>query len=174
MAQVAGIDVFDMIRRWTDGVFHFMPSADENNQATGAYVSENAPEYSDLREALASLGIDESLTPTWFLNGFGAGSLEVVSSSASGIVNLVASSKNGTTFSLDIIRYISTDYLPGTQSEKDTENIEQYSNDQQTFYILSNVNTITATWSDDLIVEQTTGSISDEYMKKIIDSIGGV
>ena len=68
----------------------------------------------------------------------------------------------------------SADYLSGTQFEKDTENIEQYSNDQQTFYILSNVDTITATWSDGLIVEQITGNISDEYMKKIIDSIGGV
>ena len=76
--------------------------------------------------------------------------------------------------SLDIIRYTSADYLSGTQFEKDTENIEQYSNDQQTFYILSNVDTITATWSDGLIVEQITGNISDEYMKKIIDSIGGV
>ena len=89
-------------------------------------------------------------------------------------VNFVASSENGTTFSLDIIRYTSADYLSGTQFEKDTENIEQYSNDQQTFYILSNVDTITATWSDGLIVEQITGNISDEYMKKIIDSIGGV
>ena len=104
---------------------------------------------------------------------FEAGNLEVVSSSVSDIVNFVASSENGTTFSLDIIRYTSADYLSGTQFEKDTENIEQYSNDQQTFYILSNVDTITATWSDGLIVEQITGNISDEYMKKIIDSIGG-
>lgn len=173
-AQAAGIDVFGTIGRWTDEVFHFVPSADENNQATGAYAGENAPEYSDLREALASLEIDESLAPTWFPNGFEAGNLEVVSSSVSDIVNFVASSENGTTFSLDIIRYTSADYLSGTQFEKDTENIEQYSNDQQTFYILSNVDTITATWSDGLIVEQITGNISDEYMKKIIDSIGGV
>ena len=138
------------------------------------YPCETEPEYSDLREALASLEIDESLAPTWFPNGFEAGNLEVVSSSVSDIVNFVASSENGTTFSLDIIRYTSADYLSGTQFEKDTENIEQYSNDQQTFYILSNVDTITATWSDGLIVEQITGNISDEYMKKIIDSIGGV
>ena len=169
-AQAAGIDVFGTIGRWTDEVFHFVPSADENNQATGAYAGENAPEYSDLREALASLEIDESLAPTWFPNGFEAGNLEVVSSSVSDIVNFVASSENGTTFSLDIIRYTSADYLSGTQFEKDTENIEQYSND----HILSNVDTITATWSDGLIVEQITGNISDEYMKKIIDSIGGV
>ena len=108
------------------------------------------------------------------IKSFEAGNLEVVSSSVSDIVNFVASSENGTTFSLDIIRYTSADYLSGTQFEKDTENIEQYSNDQQTFYILSNVDTITATWSDGLIVEQITGNISDEYMKKIIDSIGGV
>lgn len=82
--------MFGTIGRWTDEVFHFVPSADENNQATGAYAGENAPEYSDLREALASLEIDESLAPTWFPNGFEAGNLEVVSSSVSDIVNFVA------------------------------------------------------------------------------------
>ena len=60
------------------------------------------------------------------------------------------------------------------QFEKDAENVEQYSNNQQTFYILSNVDTITATWSDGLLVEQIAGNISDEDIKKIIDSIGVV
>ena len=45
-AQASGIDVFGTIGRWTDDVFHFVPSADGNNQATGAYASKNAPEYS--------------------------------------------------------------------------------------------------------------------------------
>ena len=173
-AQASGIDVFGTIGRWTDDVFHFVPSADGNNQATGAYASKNAPEYSALREALASLGIDENLAPTWFPDGFEAGNLEIVSSSVSDIVNFVASSENGTIFSLDIIRYASADYLSDTQFEKDAENVEQYSNNQQTFYILSNADTITATWSEGLLVEQITGNISDEAMKKIIDSIGGI
>ena len=173
-AQASGIDVFGTIGRWTDDVFHFVPSADENNQATGAYAGENAPEYSALREALASLGIDENLAPTWLPDGFEAGNLEIASSTIGDTVNFVASSENGTTFSLDIIRYTSTDYLSSTQFEKDAENIEQYSNSQQTFYILSNVDTITATWSDGLLVEQIAGNISDEDMKKIIDSIGGI
>ena len=127
-----------------------------------------------MREALASLGIDENLAPTWFPDGFEAGNLEIVSSSVSDIVNFVASSENGTIFSLDIIRYASADYLSDTQFEKDAENVEQYSNNQQTFYILSNVDTITATWSDGLLVEQIAGNISDEDIKKIIDSIGVV
>ena len=173
-AQASGIDVFGTIGRWTDDVFHFVPSADENNQATGTHAGENAPEYSALREALASLGIDENLAPTWFPDGFEAGNLDISSSPFSDIVNFSASSENGTTFSLDIIRYTSADYLSGTQFEKDAENVEQYSNNQQTFYILSNVDTITATWSDGLLVEQITGNISDENIKKIIDSIGGI
>lgn len=173
-AQASGIDVFGTIGRWTDDVFHFVPSADENNQTTGAHAGENAPEYSALREALASLGIDENLAPTWLPDGFEAGNLEIASSTIGDTVNFVASNENGATFSLDIIRYTSTDYLSGTQFEKDAENIEQYSNSQQTFYILSNVDTITATWSDGLLVEQIAGNISDEDMKKIIDSIGGI
>lgn len=174
VAQASGFDVFGAIGRWTDDVFHFVPSVGESDKSTGTYISKNASEYAALREALASLGIDENLVPTWFPDGFEPGNLEIASSTIGDTVNFVASGKNGTVFSLDIILYNSADYLSGTQFEKDAENVEQYSNNQQTFYILSNVDTITATWSDGLLVEQIAGNISDEDMKKIIDSIGGI
>ena len=174
VAQASGFDVFGAIGRWTDDVFHFVPSVGESGKSTGTYISKNASEYAALRKSLASLGIDENLVPTWFPDGFEPGNLEIASSTIGDTVNFVASGKNGTVFSLDIIRYNSADYLSGTQFEKDAENVEQYSNNQQTFYILSNVDTITATWSDGLLVEQIAGNISDEDMKKIIDSIGGI
>ena len=47
------------------------------------------------------------------------------------------------------------------------------SNESQTFYILSNADTITATWSDGLLVEQFSGNISEDTIKNLIDSIGG-
>lgn len=174
VAQASGFDVFGTIGRWTDDVFHFVPSVGESGKSTGTYISKNASEYAALREALASLGIDENLVPTWYPDGFEPGNLDISSSPFSDIVNFSASSENGTSFSLDIIRYTSADYLSATQFEKDVEDVEQYSNNQQTFYILSNVDTITATWSNGLLVEQITGNISDEDIKKIIDSIGVV
>lgn len=52
--------------------------------------------------------------------------------------------------------------------------MEQYLSNQKTFYIFSNIDTITATWSDGLLVEQITGNVSIEEIKAIIDSIGVV
>ena len=63
-------------------------------------------------------------------------------------------------------------HLQATQFEKDANNVEQYSNEHQTFYILSNADTITATWSNDLIMMQLSGNIPKDDLKKIIDSIG--
>lgn len=174
VAQASGFDVFGTIGRWTDDVFQFVPSAGENNQASGTHAGENAPEYSALREALASVGLNEKLAPTWCPEGFILGEPKIVASNISNTVSFSASSSDGTFFSMDVICYNSADYLSDTQFEKDAENVEQYSNNQQTFYILSNVDTITATWSDGLLVEQITGNISDKDIKKIIDSIGGI
>ena len=64
-AQAAGIDVFGTIGRWTDNVFRFMPSGNENSTSTGANAGEDISKYATLREALASVGIDENLAPTW-------------------------------------------------------------------------------------------------------------
>lgn len=172
-AQASGIDVFGTIGRWTDDVFHFAPSTDEHNQATGTHAGENAPEYAALREALTSLGIDENLAPTWCPEEFVATEPQIVSSNASDTVCLILSNGNDQFVSVDIIRYNSSQYLADTQFEKDAGDVEQYSNESQTFYILSNADTITATWSDGLLVEQFSGNISEDTIKNLIDSIGG-
>ena len=69
-------------------------------------------------------------------------------------------------------RYNTEQHLQATQFEKDANNVEQYSNEHQTFYILSNADTITATWSNDLIMMQLSGNIPKDDLKKIIDSLG--
>ena len=58
--------------------------------------------------------------------------------------------------------------------EKDKSPVEQYTSGAKTVYILSNNKTITAAWSDGLIVEMITGNLTVEEVKAIIDSIGGM
>ena len=173
VAQASGIDVFGMIGRWTDDVFHFMPVTDESSESTGVYADENAPEYDALREALASLGIDEALAPTWYPESFTLTEPEIKTSRISMSVTLEAVGPDGSFVSVDIIQYSSTQLLPKTSFEKDARDIEYYSNSKQDFYILSNLNTTTAVWSDGLLVQQITGNLSGDDIKKMIDSIGG-
>ena len=175
VAQASGIDVFGMIGRWTDDVFHFMPVTDESSESTGVYADENAPEYDALREALASLGIDENLAPMGYPAGFAASEPEILDSSISDTVYLeLINDKNGHNISVEIIQYHAEQYLQMTRFEKDTNDVEQYSNGHQIFYILSNMDTVTATWSNGLTVIQLSGNTSKYDLKKIIDSIGGI
>ena len=88
-------------------------------------------------------------------------------------VTLEAVGPDGSFVSVDIIQYSSTQLLPKTSFEKDARDIEYYSNSKQDFYILSNLNTTTAVWSDGLLVQQITGNLSGDDIKKMIDSIGG-
>lgn len=50
------------------------------------------------------------------------------------------------------------------------EAAEEYGH--QTFYILSNIDTLTAVRSDDCVIVCMIGTISREELKQIIDSIG--
>ena len=172
-AQASGIDVFGTIGRWTDNVFHFMPSRNENSTSTGAHAGENISKYATLREALASVGIDENLAPTWCPDGFTASEPETVNSSVGNAVYFILSGRDGEFISLDFIRYHSRGNLEETLFEKDVKGVEQYSNGEQTFYILSNIDTITATWSDGLIIAQFSGDTTEDILKKLIDSVGG-
>ena len=73
-----------------------------------------------------------------------------------------------------ITRYQIPEDLDYLTFEKDDSSIEQYMVGSQSFYILSNNNNITATWSNGLLVEQISGNLTVDEMKKIIDSIGGI
>lgn len=58
--------------------------------------------------------------------------------------------------------------------EKDDNLVEEYTSNQRTFYILSNIDSTTAAWSDAQSLEVTiSGNISKDEIISIIDSIGG-
>ena len=173
VAQASGFDVFGTLGRWTDNVFHFEPLTDESRKSTGIHSGGNVLEYDELREALTSIGIDENLAPTWCPAGFTAGVPQVVTTNVSDAVYFSLADESGAYIYLDFLIYNSEQYLEDTLLEKDTSGVELYSNEHQTFYILSNVDTTTAIWSDGLLMEQLSGNVSEDILKKLIDSIGG-
>ena len=172
-AQASGIDVFGTIGRWTDEMFHFGSFQEGDSGSTAAAVETGAPEYDEFREAVVSLGMDESLVPTWCPAGFEPSETEIYSTSISDIVYLTFSDESDNYFILTILRYSSEEHMQRTNFEKDSTEVLQYSNGRQTFYILSNIDTVTAVWSDGLIALQITGNIPNDVLIDMIDSIGG-
>ena len=167
-AQAAGFDVLGMLGQWTDEIFHFTSGPESGESA--APMNENTRL---LREALASVGIDEDLAPTCFPEGFTAEEPEILISSLNDRIYLVLNDKNGDFINVTIRQYHSTDYLEGADFEIKADSVQEYSNKTQTFYLFSNAGTITATWADGLLMEQISGDVSVEEVKLIIDSIGG-
>lgn len=172
-AQASGIDVFGTIGRWTDEMFHFGSFQEGDSGSTAAAVEAGAPEYDEFREAVVSLGIDESLVPTWCPTGFEPSETEIYSTRSSDIVYLTFTGESDYYFIFTILRYSSEEYLQRTNFEKDSTDVLQYSNGHQTFYIFSNIDTVTAVWSDGLIALQITGNIPNDVLIDMIDSIGG-
>ena len=167
-AQAAGLTVLGMVGQWTDVIFHLTSGGGSGGRA--APLNENTRL---LREALASVGIDEDLAPTWFPEGFTAEEPEILISSLNDRIYLVLNDKNGDFINVTIRQYHSTDYLEGADFEIKADSVQEYSNKTQTFYLFSNAGTITATWADGLLMEQISGDVSVEEVKLIIDSIGG-
>ena len=63
--------------------------------------------------------------------------------------------------------------MEATKFEKSAVSAEKYSGDNKTFYILSNLDNTTATWSDGVsLVVTIVGNITVDNIKSMIDSIG--
>lgn len=173
-AQAAGLDVFGTIGRWTDSVFHFATFFTDTEKNASLIPQENTEnKYVALQETLSDMNINQNLSPTWFPEYLTLGEPEITTSQICTSISLDAENTDGSFVSVDVIQYSSAHQLSKATFEKDANNIEYYSNSTQTFYILSNLDYTTAVWSNGLLVQQITGNIKKDDIKKIIDSIGG-
>lgn len=175
MAQAMGIDVFGAIARWTSETFRFESASD--NMRPSNTSTEISPESSanrdTLQSALEDCGITELLVPAWYPDGYSMDKPEI--SQRIGVDKIYCSFRNDEDgfFSLQIRRYSSESDVSSLTFEKDDTPVEQYIKNGMTFYILSNEDTATATWSDGRLVEIISGSLSATDLKAMIDSIGG-
>lgn len=174
-AQAAGIDVLGAIGRWTEETFHFVSTPLGNEQET--ITAESNPTYSECRKllqaALDECEIEKDLIPEWCPERFQPSKPTISTTSRCRriCVSFLTSEEEG--FSLVITRYQTPEDLDYLTFEKDNSSIEQYTTGSMLFYILSNNNTITATWSDGLLVERIMGNLSKKEVKAILNSIGG-
>lgn len=141
-AQAAGLDVFGAIGRWTEEQFHFEVSSNS---------VEGNTDYT-LQEASEERGFPKSLIPTWCPEGFEPS--EPIDDSVM------------------VSRYYDSEAIAATVYEKDDTEVEVYESNGRTFYIMSNLNSMTATWSDGRISIDIIGQLDVNQIEHIIDSIG--
>lgn len=177
VAEATGIDVLGALGQWTEETFHFVSTgekADSGADRNAIRIPAHTVYYDAIENALKQCGITENLTPTWYPDGFKISDPEVLSDSLGDTVNCPFQHNNGANFSIWIMRYNSAADLALYNFEKDATLVENYTHDEKTFYIMSNLDNTTATWSDGRsLLMSISGSISVEDIKAIIDSMGG-
>lgn len=174
-AQAIGIDVLGAIGRWTEDTFRFASTFEEGEQESIVTdANTNQSEYLDLlHEALNKYGIDGDIVPKWFPEQFELSEPEIIETKRDTKIYLTLRDSEERFLNFSIIQYHTPSDLGSLTFEKDNSFVEQYISGQLVFYILSNNDSITATWSDGLLVEKISGNLTLEEIKTIIDSIGG-
>ena len=163
-AQAAGLDVFGAIGRWTEEKFHF--------EITPA--SEDGTTDYTFREASRKSGLPQSLIPTWYPKGFE--SSKPIDDSVEDYVDSVyceyINKEENRSYLAMVSRYYNSNSIAATVYEKDDTEVEIYENNGRNFYIMSNLDTLTATWSDGKMSIDISGQLEINELKHIIDSIG--
>jgi hypothetical protein len=176
VAQAAGFDVFGAIGRWTEETFRFSVPAGTgaSDISSASPVEAENPYYETITQVLREFGIPEGLAPTWLPVGFEADQILTHSSQMSD--ELLGTFRNDSDlyFTVGISRYNRASDLGSAHFEKDDAPVKMYTSKERTFYIMSNIDSYTATWSDgSSLMVCFTGNILEEEIIAMIDSMGG-
>ena len=158
-AQAAGVDVFGAIGRWTEETFHF--DIVQDNDRTSLF-----------QETATQAKIPQDFVPTWVPDGFEGAEPQVdtVENYMTSIICVYSNQEK--TYSVDIEHYYNKADIETLVIEKDDTNVCSYESNGKTFYIMSDMEYLTATWTDGVFVETISGQLSMDEIKQIIDSIG--
>lgn len=175
-AQAAGFNIFGAFGKWTADIFGFS-SSDGGAKAEGSVLEAtdlNSETYLMIKLALANYGITEDLAPKWYPEGFEAEPPEVYSAKTYDSIYCYFSGENDRHYLIEITRYNDPSKIEAPSFEKDESTFEEYVSGDGLFYILSNLDSTSALWSDgEMYTIHILGDISTDEIKAIIDSIGG-
>lgn len=164
-AQAAGLDLLGAFGHWTEETFHFSLTTSQPEQGSMA----------QLVEAAEATQLPSELIPTWHPAGFEAAEPQVdhVEDFLDAILYSYEDKEKDLSYIVCLDRYYHPSDIPSIVLEKDDGPVEQYQRNGRMFYIMSNLETMTATWSDGELVVTIAGQLSTQEIKQIIDSIGG-
>lgn len=173
--QAAGFNLLGAFGKWTEEIFGFLSADGGVNRSSASEATDsNSEVYLSIRGMLVDHGITEDLVPTWYPEGFEAKPPKAYSTKASDIVSCYFSGENDEHLEIKITRYSDPSRMEDTLYEKDDASVEEYVSGGRIFYMLSNLESATAIWSDgEALTVSISGNISVDALKSVIDSIGG-
>ncbi len=165
-AQAFGLDVFGFFASWTNDIFFF-----SKNQEAPVYplAEGESAEFDTIEDALSAFNIDTPMAPSWYPDRIGE--FEVTGSVANQTMEICATSGGENSDLLVSYSEFSDQSGPLFVIEKDQNNITLYEKDGHSHYIMADNGLSKATWVVDNIQCIIFGTVSQDEMIKIIDSI---
>ncbi|MDD3228133.1 MAG: DUF4367 domain-containing protein [Oscillospiraceae bacterium] len=160
-AQAVGINLFKLIGTWTEETFHLTNSTEvmENGEpaasVNGSTNMDAKIQYASLSDALEDNGISADTIPTWWPAGYSLSQLSVSQMQNTTIIySLYENEDESYTFS---VRMLTAQENDPTIYEKDENTVIQYKKGGVIHYIISNINTAQAIWTDDSTIYTISG-----------------
>ena len=174
--QAAGFNLLGVFGKWTEEIFGFLSTGVKSGADDTDFTAkdDNSEVYLSIRSILMNHDISEDLVPTWYPDGFEAKPPEVQSSKVTDVITCYFTGEDDEHFEIKITRYHDPSKMKDPFYEKDDASVEEYVSGARIFYIFSNLESVSATWSDgESLTMSIFGNISVDELKNIIDSIGG-
>ena len=113
------------------------------------------------------------MVPACFPEGYQLQDIALHENGRSQTLQCICANENSEILSLLIIKYREGENVNALVFEKDESPVMEYIANGKLFYIMSNLETKTAAWSDGNLCITINGHLEEDELKTIVDSIGG-
>ena len=156
--------IWARLARWTETVFAFFSSEDDQNDDT--YVTDH-PGLQQVYDAVTELGITQPVVPTWLPEEYELTELTVKAQPMKR--HLYVRFSNGMK---EIVYTINTEnQLIKSMYSKDNQNVKTYENSGIVHYIVAHGNKTTVIWNAGSMECSVCVEVQEEVLYQIIDSI---
>lgn len=136
-------------------------------------VEPNTDGYTTLDEAVAGIGLEDVVTPTWIPARFSIEDIAIQELPAYTMLTAVYMADN-TELAVRITRYSDISDMPDFVFEKnDDDKQEEVKKDGITYWITENYEVLRVTWKDGNCLYSTLGEISRDEMDRMVNSFYG-
>lgn len=170
-AQAAGLDIFGIIAHWTAETFHFeiTGTSDRNESSQPALAPGAKAEYASLQEAADAYGIT-GVVPAWWPDGFELAELKTSVNQNRVMINAFYQA-GAKSFTASIRQYAFAESAGTVIYEKDGNKVILYEKNGIVHYIMSNLDQKRAVWKSGLLECSISGDLTEQELKKMVDSI---
>lgn len=163
-AQATGIDIFGAIARWTDETFHFTASGNQWNRDW----------FSNYQNVLDEAGISSQYIPTWMPEGFMLGEPHISQMRDFTEIYLPGDGPKDQYIDISVSFFSGSAPLDNCIFQKNPGDVDQYAVNDQTIYLFYNCDILNGVCMTENIVINISGTLSQNDIISIFDSIEGL